>query len=462
MADLLLITDIPRLRELFQRLAETDGLPLRVAGSLETGVEELVADKPAMVFVQTHLSGLSADILLMHLKKQLGRRRTRFVLLSPADQASEAQTRLYHFYIDTQLEDGPLQDAIRKVAASLAQKSRKTGTPLEAGTSPVTLPDTMAPSTRDESVSQSPGPHDNPRPPASLDVPESSGPEKSHTAMDDAPEEEKTAHVTVRTPLSVYSEFTGELDSAVQRTAPLPFPLLDVPSETALGHEAGKDKPRIAARPKSRYLRPLALLGVVLAAVVGVTYYQYQGEQPPASGPVSIAAPVIPATPATGTPPRKAEAPKPIPAITASVPAATHPVAPPVPAPATPRAAPAAPRPTSIPDFIPRAGLDKTYGAEHPGWERYRGAVTDFKVFREGASIKAIQVLDRGGRGIPDTFMKGVFAQLAPKASLKVTAAEKKEGYEIQRGNLNENLSTVLYRDGQEPGRLRAFVVTWR
>ena len=71
MADLLLITDKPRLKKVFLRLAGERNLPLRVAGSLEKGAEEIVADKPAMVFVQTHLSGLSADILLMHLKKLL-------------------------------------------------------------------------------------------------------------------------------------------------------------------------------------------------------------------------------------------------------------------------------------------------------------------------------------------------------------------------------------------------------
>jgi len=36
----------------------------------------------------THVSGLSAEILLMHLKKRLGRRRTRFVLLAPPDQTT--------------------------------------------------------------------------------------------------------------------------------------------------------------------------------------------------------------------------------------------------------------------------------------------------------------------------------------------------------------------------------------
>jgi hypothetical protein len=122
---------------------------------------------------------------------------------------------------------------------------------------------------------------------------------------------------------------------------------------------------------------------------------------------------------------------------------------------------PAIPRPTALPDFIPRAGLDRGYGAANPGWELYKGLVTEFKVFREGTTIKAIQIIDRGGQGIPESFMKGVLAHLAKTPSFSLTSSEKKEGYEIQRGQVAGNLGAVFYRDAQG-GKLRAFVVTWQ
>jgi hypothetical protein len=124
---------------------------------------------------------------------------------------------------------------------------------------------------------------------------------------------------------------------------------------------------------------------------------------------------------------------------------------------ATPKSA----RPATLPDFIPRYGLDKQYGKANPGWELYRGQVTEFKVLREAQNIKAIQVIDHGGQGVPESFMKGVLRQVAKNPVFAVETSEKKEGYEIQRGNITENLKVVYYRD-EQGGKLRAFVMTWQ
>ncbi|KAB0665353.1 hypothetical protein F6V25_09720 [Oryzomonas japonica] len=118
-------------------------------------------------------------------------------------------------------------------------------------------------------------------------------------------------------------------------------------------------------------------------------------------------------------------------------------------------------RPSKLPDFIPRYGADKTYSAANPGWERYKGQVTEFKVFREKETIKAIQVIDRGGQGVPESFMKGVLHQVVKKPAFVLEATEKKDGYEIQRGRIADNLKVVYYRD-ERGGRLRAFVMTWQ
>ena len=87
--NLLLITDVAHLRNIVSGLTNDKTIRLRIANSLEKGAEEIAAEKPDVVFVQTYLSGLSADILIMHLKKQLGRKRTRFVLLASPSQVNE-------------------------------------------------------------------------------------------------------------------------------------------------------------------------------------------------------------------------------------------------------------------------------------------------------------------------------------------------------------------------------------
>jgi hypothetical protein len=124
-------------------------------------------------------------------------------------------------------------------------------------------------------------------------------------------------------------------------------------------------------------------------------------------------------------------------------------------------AATTAARPTNLPDFIPRYGFDKPFSVANPGWERYKGQVTEFKVLREGQAIKAIQVIDRGGQGVPESFMKGVLRQVTKNPNLKAETSEKKEGYEIQRGRIADNIKVVYYRD-ENGGKLRAFVMTWQ
>ena len=126
-----------------------------------------------------------------------------------------------------------------------------------------------------------------------------------------------------------------------------------------------------------------------------------------------------------------------------------------------PKSTPATGRLTGLPDFIPRAGFDKSYGTANPGWERYKGHSTEFKVFREGASIKALQVIDRGGKGVPESFMKAVLRQVCKHPVFVLAATEKKEGYEIQRGQVADNLKVVYYRD-EHGGTIRAFVLTWQ
>ena len=129
MTDLLLITDVPRLRKVFSKLNDSGNLRLRIASNLEKGAEELVAEKPGIVFVQTHLSGLSPEILLMHLKKQLGRKRSRFVLLAAADQVGSETLKLYQGSIDTSLEDTPLLYSIRDTINALTSKPAKKAVP---------------------------------------------------------------------------------------------------------------------------------------------------------------------------------------------------------------------------------------------------------------------------------------------------------------------------------------------
>ncbi|MBI2354119.1 MAG: hypothetical protein HYV06_03660 [Deltaproteobacteria bacterium] len=464
MTNLLLITDVPRLRKVFARLKEEKDIRLRIVNSLEKGGEEIVADKPDLVFVQTHLSGLSADILLMHLKKQLGRRRAKFVLLSPPDQIGEEVIRLYQGHLETSLDDHSLFDAIREVISTLAAKGKK-GAPATADSAatrqaPDQVNDTAAVQ-QQVAATQS----EVPLPPALPQIP--GGVEPSL--------EEQGITYTPRPRLSVYSEFTSSFDSAVGSMQP-PEPVSDspLPQPHAWEHE---EVETIEARPsRSRRTTFLFWLAPLLVAVIAITLLQHRRSRPAAVAPQQPGTTSLPANQAAG-----------------AVPAAVGTL--PVPAPSTlqkpgaqppaagadarlsdqavlsaiaenrarkepARPATAAARLTNLPEFIPRTGLDKGYGAANPGWERYKGRVTEFKVYREATTIKAIQIIDRGGEGVPESFMKGVLRQVSQNPVLVVESSDKKEGYVIQRGQVAQNLKAVYYRD-EKGGRLRAFVLTW-
>lgn len=482
MTDLLLISDIPRLRKVFKRLGDERDVHLRVATSLEKGAEEMSAEKPTVVFVQTHLSGLSAEILLMHLKKQLGRRRSRFVLLSPPDQVSSEAIKQYHGHLDTTLEDNALFDAAREMISALTAKVKKSAGTVEAF-SEVVAEQLEAVQTREAvPVAQATASSDLPAQESSLAAP--TVPPRQEPSL-----EEQGVVYGSRPKLAVYSEFTSSFESAVDSLPSAQEPLEPKRSGQVWNDEYQEIIDADLKKKSSPAKSFLVWLVPVLVIVVVVTVLQHNrsgtksvevapdkqeaatGKKPaPPAAPPQAAKQPQAVSPVVAQPPAPVAAAAPAKPVVSSA-AETQKPAGPVPAPtvaekpAPPHSkaasATAAIRPAKLPDFVPRYGFDKKYGVANPGWERYKGAVTEFKVFREGNSIKAIQVVDRGGRGVPESFMKGAIRQLTSSPSFAVNSSERKDGYEIQRGRLAENLQAVYYRDA-DGGRLRAFVVTWQ
>ncbi len=456
MVDLLLITDIPRLRQLFMRLADDPNLRLRVASSLEQGGEEIAADKPAMVFVQTHVSGLSADILLMHLKKRLGRRRTRFVLLAPPDQVNDAVLKLYHSSLDTSQDDFQLLNAVHDAIATLAAKGKKRaaavaepGDAVPQAPKEPALQESLAVDRVDFQIS-----------PSAFSPQYAESLVAAAAEPDEPPPVEQGSAYAARPRLSVYSEFTSSLESAVSDVRPTELPR-ELPAEQPFLRDSRQDDAiGIETRPpRPRYASFLLWFVPLVVVVVAVTLLQHRGSQPK----VVDVAPLAPALPGEAA---KAPAPatkQPLAGADASAAGRAHVLSIDQARGAKGQAPPpaVAPRLTALPSFVPRDGLDKKYGAANPGWERYMGLVTEFKVFREGTAIKAIQVIDKGGRGIPEGFMKSALAQLAGNSPFVQDSSEKRDGYQIQRGRLAANLNAVFYRDAQGGG-LRAFVVTWQ
>lgn len=469
-SNLLLITDVARLRKIFGRLAEDRNIRLRVVNNLEKGGEEITIEKPDVVFVQTHLSGLSADILIMHLKKQLGRRRSRFVLLASPGQVNDAILKPYQGWLDTSAEDSQLLSELQRTLAALLSRPKKSAEPvppepiasIEFRPLPVSVAESAAllsPPTSEEVT---------PRPVNAELQPPLAPPASAELSLED-----QGITYAPRRRLSVYSEFNSSFDNAVSSTAD-PETLEQAAPSPADGWDA-EEIDTIESKPaRSKRGTFLLWLAPVVIAVVVITYLEQRstpkqdqdnGKTAPA-GVVAPAAPIMPLSP-------NAPAVKTVPAANVMPPAtarvqesmsdkavlsaiAENRAAKSAPVGASPGA-----RPAKLPAFIPQSGFDKKFSAANPGWELYKGKVTEFKVLREGETIKAIQVIDRGGQGVPESFLKGVLSQVAQNPVFSSESSEKKEGYEIQRGRVASNIKVVYYRD-EHVGKLRAFVLTWQ
>ncbi len=473
MSNLLLITDVARLQKIFGTLTEDKNIRLRVVNNLEKGGEEIAIEKPDVVFVQTHLSGLSADISLMHLKKQLGRKRSRFVLLASPGQTNTAILKPFQGWLDTSAEDGQMLSDLHTLLSTLLSKSKKTD---EADSpEPVASTDVKL---KPESSAESPDLPDSspvsetfqPQPVIS----ELQFPVIAPTTPEPSLEEQGVTYAP-RQRLSVYSEFNSSFDNAVSST-PEPATLEKATPLHAHDWNAGNIDSVETKPTRSKRGTFLLWLAPVVIVVIVITYLQ---QQKAASKPASTIAKATPAAvvkPIVSAPPANVSVPDP-----AKI-AVVKSVAPQAalqdqdrmsdkavltaiaenrvkknPAPAASSAA----RLTTLPEFIPRYGLDKQFSASNPGWERYKGQVTEFKVLREAQTIKAIQIIDRGGEGVPESFKKAVQRQVAKNPDFKIDTTEKKDGYEIQRGRITENIKVVYYRD-EHGGKLRAFVMTWQ
>ncbi len=112
---------------------------------------------------------------------------------------------------------------------------------------------------------------------------------------------------------------------------------------------------------------------------------------------------------------------------------------------------------TSLPKFIPMQGHDKAYSAKKPGWERYVASNAEFRVFYDGAAIKAVQVLSVNGKVLTEPFLKSVLSELAGSADYKLESSKIRSGLTEMRGIVGQKADIVVYKRNES---IRAFVVS--
>jgi flagellar FliL protein len=113
---------------------------------------------------------------------------------------------------------------------------------------------------------------------------------------------------------------------------------------------------------------------------------------------------------------------------------------------------------TGLPSFIHADWRQPRYTDSHPGWEKYVSADYEFLLFREKSVIRAIQVIARDKKGIPEPFMASVLKEMGIKGPLPAGVSERKEGFLVKRVLINGFAEFATYsEDGDE--RVKAFVL---
>jgi hypothetical protein len=112
---------------------------------------------------------------------------------------------------------------------------------------------------------------------------------------------------------------------------------------------------------------------------------------------------------------------------------------------------------SALPSFIPLAGHDRSFAAKKPGWERYVGTDTEYRVFRSAGKLKAVQVLATKGHVISESSLKTLMIELTGTGEFRIASLEQKLGFQVSRAKVTRNADLLIYR---KKNAIRAFVVS--
>lgn len=131
MKQILLISDTPRVKQVFEALEAQEFLQLHTAVTLNQAEQEIGLVAPEFTFVQSRISGFSREIILRHLKKVLPDGAT-VVLLAGSFEEMEQAFLQDEPYLDMALDDEALTGAILQVLAGTYQAQK----PVPSGPAP--------------------------------------------------------------------------------------------------------------------------------------------------------------------------------------------------------------------------------------------------------------------------------------------------------------------------------------
>lgn len=135
------------------------------------------------------------------------------------------------------------------------------------------------------------------------------------------------------------------------------------------------------------------------------------------------------------------------------------------PIPVSASATPAKPAPSGatlhqgLPSFIPKEGIDPTYGATRPGWERYVSPRREYLIFRDNGAIKALQVIARQKEAIDAPFVSAALHELCGVATCVIRSRSSRDGYLVEQGQTSTKAEVIFYKK-KGTGETRGIVIS--
>lgn len=429
MVTILLIADQDRLEKLFDFVGDSPQIRFRVSRSLRQGIQDISEEPPAILFVQNHLSGLSGEIIARHLIEQAEGTKPKVVLFGDTGSSPACQGPI-DACLDISRTNEELTADIIGIISETSQQQAASEPP------PAMQPDeTVAPSGEEKPLPAAPEP-----------------PVPATDAVHDIYDRQPSP-----APSQTDATFDQKLKTVIQQS-PEPVPLAEMEdtvsfSEPPTGCAPARERRQFGKTP-AKGIKPRLWIGLAAVAVVAIgttVMLLSRNGAPPAS---SLKPPAPKAIQSSmkdaGTPPSPAPVAAPAPTAAQEQPSQTS-----KPDQAPPEAKRGLDR---LPSFIPREGHDRSYGKNHPGWERYKGARTEFKVYSDGTAIRAVQAIDRSGVGIPESFLSGALNQMTNSRDFTIEATEPQGKFRVEKGTASGGGRLVVYRTVPK-GSIRAFVV---
>jgi len=510
MVNLLFISSNPKIDAVKTALQPSLRVKIDTVGDFDIGLKDVFEKRPAVVFIQDHIAGVTGESVARHIQMLLGSSAPSFIFMHDGNLKSKPVKGLYEHVID--LSQSPPKifvDIQSNLASLLGAQWQKIYIPREQGKpaarEAVVVPEehrAVADQLVDDfiadlddvanaTVCQEPFPD--------FSLPDSPGEDpfqimsSTHDQLDEirasAASELKLSKAAAEASAGLSPDVAavgseGLSAAAGNNAATVPFvpePAAEVkkvsrettqPNVTVPAPGTPPKAPASPVKPENATVPPISpadfrikrdnppatvsgldintstvarnkpgysgllkgVIVVLILAITGIIWFkqksgQLQSEQGKKNSP-----PAIVAAPAVQ---QQAPAPKGAEGISSAV------------APQTAK--------DPMPSFIPVAGHDSAFSAAKPGWERYVGADAEFRVFRSGGKLKAVQVLALTGGRISEVRLKSVLRELAGTDSYRIASLEKKHGFQVSRATIHRKADLLIYR---KANAIHAFVVS--